>query len=629
MNPHITRAVAVAALAALAACSGGGTALTPGSALAHAPAATGNATLTFTRLAPQAGTAAKQRRTNEFSFGANSLVIDAVQTGAAPLHAVYDISGAAIGTGLNCTSDASGDYQTCTTQVLLPLGTDTVTVATNSARDGSGTTLGSATMQLTVIDKQNNPFAITLDGHVASMKLFVSDPKPATGTAVNLPLTVQLYDATGTVLIAPQNYPQPVIVSDPDTTSATSLFTVLSQNSTQRYNGTGVSSSPSPTAKTVSVPDRYTQPFLAYDGTSSNAVTITAAFGALSASATITPSAPAARPAGTAGHTYALPSTQARVYDPLFDTAGNLWTTVSGGAIASLDPSTRQITATYKLPATSVRSYRAIALGPDGAIWGSSGTVSNGATTAPWYVTRFDPNTHAFTDYPTNDQVLHLVKTPSGLWGAERTISKLWQLPFSGTTPAATANEYADNGPAVTDTTPVLAPLPTRVFPASDGNLWVVDMSYATVNGAWLAKYTPAGVKLSEVRVNMQKPTAVLEAEAIDANGGIWFNDETSQNEYDRYDTATSTLTTYAVPRLYGNDSGSSITTYATVDAAGNLFFINNLDGRIGRIDLASGRVDELGGPGGNYYGITIAGTTLVLDGYTSASPFVFTDNTQ
>ena len=60
---------------------------------------------------------------------------------------------------------------------------------------------------------------------VKAIGLFVSDPSPATGSVVNLPLTVQLYDATGTVLIAPQNYTQPVVITDPDTGTSTALYT--------------------------------------------------------------------------------------------------------------------------------------------------------------------------------------------------------------------------------------------------------------------------------------------------------------------------------------------------------------------------------------------------------------------
>jgi streptogramin lyase len=76
------------------------------------------------------------------------------------------------------------------------------------------------------------------------------------------------------------------------------------------------------------------------------------------------------------------------------------------------------------------------------------------------------------------------------------------------------------------------------------------------------------------------------------------------------------------------SNARSLITTFATVDTNDNLWFVNSLDGRLGRIDHATGRVDLLTGPGGNYNGITIFGTTLVLDGFTSTSPFVFTTNT-
>ncbi|MDQ6943844.1 MAG: hypothetical protein M3169_15190, partial [Candidatus Eremiobacteraeota bacterium] len=191
-----------------------------------------------------------------------------------------------------------------------------------------------------------------------------------------------------------------------------------------------------------------------------------------------------------------------------------------------------------------------------------------------------------------------------------------------------TPNEYSVAAPPVSDPSPVLASLPTRVFPSADGNLWVVKTSFATVNGAWLAKYSTTGSLISEGRVNPAKPTAILDAQAIDSTGGIWFVDVTSANELERYDTASATVKTFAVPRLYGSDARSSLTTYVTLDAGDNLWFVNSLDNRLGRIDHATGRVDLLGGtPGGNFNGITISGTTLVMVGYTSSSPFVFTIN--
>ena len=113
MTRHITRALAVTTLAALAACSGGGgstlPAASPGGNLNST--ATGHATLTFTRLAPPVATAARTRRPNEFSFGSNSLVVDATNATASPYHAVFDISGAAIANGINCNADVSGIYR--------------------------------------------------------------------------------------------------------------------------------------------------------------------------------------------------------------------------------------------------------------------------------------------------------------------------------------------------------------------------------------------------------------------------------------------------------------------------------------------------------------------------------------
>lgn len=631
MTRPLTRALWAAALAAstaLAACSGGGS-VAPAAHGTSGASGTGHATLSFKRMIPSAA-AAKQRSPMEFSINANSLVVDATQAGTQPYHAVFDISGAVIN-GVSCgATDQSGLYQTCTTQVLLPLGNDSVTVSTNSARDGSGSTLGSATIAVTILNSQDNEIAVTLDGVAASMRLAVSDPSPATGTSTSLALTVQLYDASGSVFIAPQTYTQAVTITDGDTSAHTMLYTQQSQNSSQRYYGTPVPTATTAPAKTVSVPDRYTQPFLSYDGTAMSPFQITATFGTLTSSVTVSPASSAARAAGTQPNTYALASPQPRVYDPVFDNSGNLWVTASGGSIANVSTTTHAVTATYTPPSgVGTRTLRSPAIGPDGAIWMTSGTVSNGATTGPWYVTRFDPSTHAFTDYATNDEVLHVVSTPSGLWGTEANIGKLWQLPFSGSTAAASANEYAVTAPPVADTTPALLPAPMRVFPSSDGNLWVVETSYAAVNGGWVAKYSTSGTQLSVNHVLAAGNASILHAAAIDASGGIWFANLSTYNEFDRYDTATNAVTTYVVPRLYGQDAYSDLTSYDAVDSGGNFWFVNSLDGRLGRIDSTTGRVDLLAGPGGNYYGIAISGSTLVMAGYSGSSVFLFTTNTQ
>src|SRR5581483_9987323 len=113
---------------------------------------------------------------------------------------------------------------------------------------------------VTILNAQDNPLAVTLDGVAASMRLFAADPSPNIGTPETIALTTQLYDATGTVFIAPQNYTQPVVVTDQDPSASTELVTTISQNSTQRATGTPPATpAPAPPAKTVSIPDRYTQ----------------------------------------------------------------------------------------------------------------------------------------------------------------------------------------------------------------------------------------------------------------------------------------------------------------------------------------------------------------------------------
>jgi hypothetical protein len=640
MYRHFTRTLAVAALAALAACSGAGGSLSPApvtGGATSAPAGNGSATLTFRRLALGGATFenASKRRTRELSAAANSLVVDATQTGAAPYHAVFDISGAVIGNGIQCNSDVSGIYQVCSLQARLPIGNDILTIATNTARDGSGTTLGSATTSVTIKDQQDNAISFTLDGNVASLKLFAADPVPRAGTPENIALIVQLYDSTGTLLIAPQNYTQPVVLTDNDPSGNSSLYTQATQNSTQRYNNTPpVNASPSPTAKTVSVPDRYTVAYVSYNGAAVAAFTVTAAFGTFTASTTITPSSGTQnRNAGTTSGTHFLANT-VRSYDPVYDNSGTLWVTQTGGKIASIDTSTYTVTGTYTVSTSSVtRSLRAPVLAADGAIYMDSATVSGGVATAPYYVTRFDPVNKTFTDYPAADQVLHLTIGNGYLAGAERNVGKVWSLPLNGPAPG-TPSEFAVSTPPVIDSSPVLLPLPTRVFPTGDGNWWVVETPYSAVDGTWLAKYSPSGTKISETQI---APAHMLDAQATDATGAIWFVDLANLNEFIKLlpSSPGTTAQTFGVPRLYGFNSWNEFQRYLLTDASGNLLFVSYLDGRIGRVDNSFQRVDMLNPyfPGSIYsLSLTPDGKTLVGAGFvngtgTGTGPYLFTLN--
>lgn len=629
MNRLVTRVLALTTLAALAACSGGGSSAVPHTG-AHAASATGRATLTIKRLVPQASLSAAKRRAQEFSTGANALVVDATQSGTSVLHQVFDVSGAVIDNGLNCTYDNSGEYQLCSGQIRLPAGAVTLTLATNDARDGSGKTLGTATVPLTINAATDNPISVTLDGVAASLRLAVSDPAPPTGSTATLAVTAQIYDADGFVFIAPQNYATPVTISDGDASASTQLFTRAVQNSTQRYNGTPVPTATSAPGKTVTIPDRYTQAYLTYDGTLSTPFTLTATLGSLSASATVTPSSPATRTAGSSPNTYAWPANSARGYDPVFDASGNLWVTRSGGSISSIDPSTHQPTATYTLPPTSVRTLRAAVLGPDGGIYMVSGTVSNGAATAPWYVTRFDTVAHTFTDFATSDEVFSLVAGPGGMWGVERTLGKLWHLPVASGSAPGTPAELALALPSQKDATPALASLPSWIGPSSDGNLWVVEMSLSGLNGTWIAKVSPTGTKMSEALVLPNSPASILAGIASDGSDNIWLANIGNGNEFVKLAAGTGTATTYVVPRLYGNDTWSLLTHYAAVDGGGNLWFVSYQDNRIGRVDGTTGRVDFITGPAGNVtYGVAIGsnGTIAIPEYSTStAMPGLYTN---
>ena len=639
MTSFIKRGLATLSLAAVAACSSGGAHTLPLTPAASGAGSTGtaSATLKLKRLV-QRSSSANTRRPQELSYGANSVIVDATQNGAAVLHTVIDFSGIVINT-MSCGSDSSGMYLICSTQVRLPLGTSQVTVTTNSARDGSGQTLGKATVPVTVVAGQDNPINMTLDGVPASVRVAVSDPAPLIGTAVTLPVTTQVYDAGGFVFVAPQNYANAVSLTDSDTSTHTALYTQAVQNSTQVNNGTPAPSATTTPGKSASIPDRYTQAYLTYDGTAISPFTVTATVGTLpAASVTVSPASGVTRNAGTSPATHDV--TGFAPSDVIFDTSGNLWavqSNSSGAKVVAVSASTYTSTATYSLGNTS-RRLVAPAIGPDGAIWMASYTVSAGAIAAPYYVTRFDPVAGTFTDYPTTARPNVIAVAGGNLWAVERNGALLWKLPFTSGAVSGAASEIAVGLPPQTDTSsPAAESLPDWIGGSSDGNLWLLETSYAALNGTWLVKVDQNGNKIANTETLVLGNAGIqdgLVGQAIDASGKIWCVSTANANEIVRIDTASAnSVTTYVVPHLAGFDaySGSHTHAYTALDPSGDLWFEMAMDNRIGRVDATTGRVDLFGGAPSDEQstsGMAVNSSLLVVTGvHRTGVGFLFTLN--
>jgi virginiamycin B lyase len=198
--------LAIALLAALSTASCGGGHGSSGSALPQRSVKTVAAHLTIVIPVRTATSAA--RRPNFVSNGALSASI----TVNGNLNNVQAFSLAP--TAPNCTTSAGA--RTCTLVVDLPLGNDTLLLSTFDGAltsDGhtSGHLLASASATQPVVEGQANNVVISLLGVPASATITAQQTTiTSTATPVTVPLTVAVYDASGTQITGSDPYSFPV-----------------------------------------------------------------------------------------------------------------------------------------------------------------------------------------------------------------------------------------------------------------------------------------------------------------------------------------------------------------------------------------------------------------------------------
>ena len=114
----------------------------------------------------------------------------------------------------NCTTTASA--RTCTIVVDLPLGSDTIVLSTFDGALAAGQTTGhllaTASKTQTIVEGQSNNVVISLLGVPASATIAVPQPITSTGNSTTVPLTVTVFDASGTAITGTDPYSVPVIV---------------------------------------------------------------------------------------------------------------------------------------------------------------------------------------------------------------------------------------------------------------------------------------------------------------------------------------------------------------------------------------------------------------------------------
>jgi hypothetical protein len=118
--------------------------------------------------------------------------------------------------GGNCTTSPSGE--TCTVTIAAPPGQVTYQF---DVLDANNNTLATSTATYTITPGTTPHLSTSVDGIVASV--VVTTPTLNAGTVFNGAITVQAFDAGGTLIVGSAPYANPFTLTDNDTTGATSI----------------------------------------------------------------------------------------------------------------------------------------------------------------------------------------------------------------------------------------------------------------------------------------------------------------------------------------------------------------------------------------------------------------------
>lgn len=124
----------------------------------------------------------------------------------------------------NCTTHAGAI--TCQEGLVLPTGSQTLTVTLYDFLDAEGNQLATATTSVTIAQTGFTPIPITLGGVPATATVLVKGATTArvpVGTPTSVPVSVNVYDWDGNLIIPPGNYSAPVTLTDADRSGDTSF----------------------------------------------------------------------------------------------------------------------------------------------------------------------------------------------------------------------------------------------------------------------------------------------------------------------------------------------------------------------------------------------------------------------
>jgi hypothetical protein len=148
----------------------------------------------------------------------------------------------------NCHTINNGGSLSCVIAIKTTPGTHNFTITSYSQRNGQGAALSTnSTGPIVVKGGDRMPISITLEGIVASAVLTLQTTNPPTGTAVRIPLTVVLKDASGAIIVGSDPFNNPITLTSSDPANGPLSKTVLKSPAdeagiTANYNGASISS---------------------------------------------------------------------------------------------------------------------------------------------------------------------------------------------------------------------------------------------------------------------------------------------------------------------------------------------------------------------------------------------------
>jgi virginiamycin B lyase len=497
----------IAALAALAGCSGGGPSSSVAPARAAVPGGLGTASVTFAMHWTAGSTTSAARRQPAYVPASARSVAISVNGGTAQY--------------LNSPST--------TLVISAPAGVDTFLIQTFDEQNGQGNVLSRAAITQTVALDTANVLSATLNGVVTAVQVTLGTPTPNAGAAASSTVVVAALDADGNTIVGPGDYSTPIKLSvvDPSSSGTVSLSTTLVQTP-----GTPVTLT-------------YT------GGTLANALVSASATGVTTAGVLFAPKPTI--------YEYPLANSGSQPFWITPGPDGNMWfTEIIGNNIAKITPA--GVITEYPVP-TVKSGPLGITAGQDGALWFTETKASKigRVTTSGGFV-------ELPTASPNDGPVLIIERGDGSVWytggtgsdiSVQQEVAQNNRSSFATVTPAANPQSLTsapDGNVYWTETTnsslgnssigaageTSVGGNPSIIVTGPDGNLWYTDQSQSQI-----VQFSPGSktvLKRYQIPTLNANPVGIV----VGKDSALWFA-EFNGNKIGRI-TVSGALTEYPMP---------------------------------------------------------------------------------